>query len=171
MPWERLYQPNKEQNRELQQELGGKAQFLVDENINEIVTDILRKKEWNAISVTEVNLAGHSDEDVLAYAWREDRILLTQDHNFLDDRRFPEHRNPGIIILPSEPADSSKFARSLLQALSIVGSFRKLYRGAKIVFSGENELSIINRDRGTGAIKKERYQLGAERDVYIWVDS
>jgi predicted nuclease of predicted toxin-antitoxin system len=171
MPWERLYQPNKKETHELEQELGGKAQFLIDENINEIVTEILRRKGWNAISVTEVNLAGHSDEDVLAYAWREDRILLTQDHNFLDDRRFPEHRNPGIIILPSEPVGSSKFAHSLLQALTIVGSFRKLYRGAKIVFTRDNELSITNRDRGTGAIRKERYRLGRGADVYIWVES
>jgi len=171
MPWERLYQPNKEESRELEQELGGKAQFLVDENIHEIVTEILRKKGWNAISVTEVNLAGHSDEDVLAYAWREDQILLTQDHNFLDDRRFPEHRNPGIIILPSEPVGSSKFARPLLQALNIIGSFRKLYRGAKIVFTRENELSIINRDRDNGAMRKVRYRLGTGTDVYIWVDS
>jgi predicted nuclease of predicted toxin-antitoxin system len=171
MPWERLYQPIKQENLGLEQELGGKAQFLVDENIDGIVIEILRKKGWNAISVTEVNLAGHSDEDVLAYGWREDRILLTQDHNFLDDRRFPEHRNPGIIILPSEPVGSSKFARPLLQALSIVGSFRKLYRGAKIVFSRDNELSIINRDRSTGAIKKERYRLGTGVDVYIWVES
>jgi predicted nuclease of predicted toxin-antitoxin system len=171
MSWERLYQPDKQETHGLEEELGGKARFLVDENIDRIIIKVLRKKGWNAISVTEANLAGHSDEDVLAYAWREDRILLTQDHDFLDDRRFPEHRNPGIIILPSEPVGSSEFARPLLQALNIVGTFRELYRGAKIVFSRDNELSIINRDRSTGAIKMERYRLGTGADVYIWVES
>jgi hypothetical protein len=44
MLWERLYQPNKQESLGLEQELGGKAQFLVDENIDGIVIEILLEK-------------------------------------------------------------------------------------------------------------------------------
>jgi len=37
---------------------------------------------------------------VFAYAWKQRRILLTHDDDFWHDRRFPEHRHPGVVILP-----------------------------------------------------------------------
>ena len=36
---------------------------------------------------------------VLAFAWKEQRILLTHDFDFLDDSRFPFQRNPGLVGL------------------------------------------------------------------------
>jgi predicted nuclease of predicted toxin-antitoxin system len=50
--------------------------------------------------VDDVGLSGRSGEEVLAFAWEEQRILLTHDFDFLDDSRFPFQRNPGLVVLP-----------------------------------------------------------------------
>jgi len=52
------------------------------------------------VYVGEVGVEGKSDEDVFAFGWRDDRINLTHDQDFLNDWRFPFHRNPGVIVLP-----------------------------------------------------------------------
>src|SRR5262249_41029059 len=66
-----------------------KAGFLVDESVDVEVALRLRREGFTADHVSEVGLDGHSDEDVFAYGWREDRIILTHDTDFLNNRRFP----------------------------------------------------------------------------------
>src|SRR3990172_6362415 len=77
-----------------------KARFVVDESMDVEVASWLRRQRFDAVHVSDVGLAGHTDEDVCAYAWREDRVLLTHDADFLTDRRFPPQRNPGVVVLP-----------------------------------------------------------------------
>ena len=76
------------------------TKFFVDESLGPEVTAFLREKKLNVKDVFEEGLVGRPDEDVMAFAWRTQRILLTHDRDFLDDHRFPEHRNPGVIVLP-----------------------------------------------------------------------
>jgi predicted nuclease of predicted toxin-antitoxin system len=57
-----------------------------------------------------VGLGGRSDEEIFAYAWREKRIIWTHDRDFLDDKRFPVHRNPGVLVLPAEMAINGQWA-------------------------------------------------------------
>src|SRR5580658_685535 len=90
-----------------------KTRFLVDENLDPEVTAYLREKGHDAISVEEAGLKGRSDEDVFASAWRERRILLTLDHDYQDDQRFPEHRNPGVVILSGGGGDDHALGASL----------------------------------------------------------
>jgi hypothetical protein len=59
-----------------------KARFLVDESLGVEVARVLRAQGWNAKYVAEVGLQGHSDEDVFALAWADDRIVLTHDTDF-----------------------------------------------------------------------------------------
>ena len=44
-------------------------------------------------------LIGHADEASFATACETRRIILTRDSDFLDDQRFPFHRNPGVVVL------------------------------------------------------------------------
>ena len=83
------------------------ARSLVDENTGPTIAAALRSLGWNARAANEVGLNGRSDEDLFAYAWRDDRIIVTQDHDFMDDRRFPPHRNPGVSASMSSSAFSS----------------------------------------------------------------
>jgi predicted nuclease of predicted toxin-antitoxin system len=135
MPWEKLSDPSNEDKSRMKAQFGRKARFLVDENLEGTTTEVLRTLGWNTKGVSELKLVGHSDEDVLATAWREDRMLITNDDDFLDDYRFPEHSNPGVIMLPDTNIESDAFLSALRIVLSIFGPLREAYRRAKIIIS------------------------------------
>ena len=60
----------------------------------------LREKKLNVKDLYEEGLEGRPDEDVpMAFAWDTQCVLLTHDRDFLDDRKFPANRNPGVIVL------------------------------------------------------------------------
>ena len=82
------------------------SRFLIDENLGPELAPALRRLGYNATDVFTLKLTSRTDEDVIAAAWRDHRILLTQDRDFLDDRRFPPNRNPGIVVLPANNDDA-----------------------------------------------------------------
>jgi Domain of unknown function (DUF5615) len=53
-----------------------KSRFIVDENLGEELAIELRRLRFNAVFVGDVGLKRHSDEDVFAFAWRDDRIIF-----------------------------------------------------------------------------------------------
>jgi DNA invertase Pin-like site-specific DNA recombinase/predicted nuclease of predicted toxin-antitoxin system len=97
MPWRPLEIP---EPPETAQPLNKKSRFFVDESLGEEAANWLRERGYSATYAGDVGLLGHSDDDIFSYAWRERRMLLTHDRDFLDDKRFPEHRNPGLVVLP-----------------------------------------------------------------------
>ena len=99
MPWEELCISERD-SKEFAASFKKKARFLVDECLGPEVAEVLRSNKWNAVFVGEVGLVHHPDENVLAVAWRDNRILLTHDRDFLDDRRFPCHRTTSPEVLP-----------------------------------------------------------------------
>ena len=86
-----------DQVSELNRKFESKARFLVDERVGMDAVRLIQDRGWNVRYVDDV---GRSDEEVLAFAWEEQRILLTHDFEFLDDSRFPFQRNPGLVGPP-----------------------------------------------------------------------
>ena len=78
-----------------------KTHFPVDEDVGTEVAQFLRQRRYNAFFVGDVGLAGRDDTEVYAYAWRENRVLLTHDRDFLDDKKI--HCNPGMIVISWRP--------------------------------------------------------------------
>jgi predicted nuclease of predicted toxin-antitoxin system len=170
MPWKRIENPDREERRALDRDFGGKIRFLVDESLDPTLTIVLDELGWKAESAANAGLSGKSDEDVFGYAWRKKQFLLTSDKDFLDDRRFPPHRNPGVIILPNAPIDSDSLTTALRQALYTIAPLGRLYRGSKIVITAEGEISITDRNNETGAIEKQRFRLDAQGNTFLWED-
>ena len=170
MPWVTIEQPS---DRELSDFLRDRkrrtARFLVDESLGVEVANILRDDGWNVRYVEEVGLAGHSDEDVCAYAFRDERLILTHDTDFLDDRRFPPHRNSGVVVLPGGSGDEDALLRALGIALSIVGEDLDHYRRTKVVISTDGTISIRKRNIDKGAIENTKYRF-SPGGLQIWED-
>lgn len=130
-----------------------KARFLVDECLGPEAARVIKELGWNVIFAKDHNLGGKSDSDVMALAWREDRILLTHDHDFLDDKAFPPNRNPGVVVLPGATGrDQAVLEKELARVLNTLGRYRDAYRGFKIHV----------RDDGTWAIRS-----GTSRSVRL----
>lgn len=168
MAWEPIDNPDRETRRALDQQFGGKVRFLVDENLDPMLTLALGELGWKAQSVADAGLSGRSDEEVLAHAWRTNQLLLTSDNDFLDDRKFPPHRNPGVIVLPNSPIDSNSFTTALRQTLYTIAPLAKAYRGAKIAISSEGVISITSRNIETGRRDTNRFRLDDRGITYIW---
>jgi predicted nuclease of predicted toxin-antitoxin system len=167
MPWKAVYLPTKIESAEFLRKNKRRARFLVDESLGGEVAKLLRRAGWKAVFVGEVGLLGHPDEDILAYSYREDRILLTHDDDFLDDRRFPPHRNPGVVVLPGAEGQERALLRALGGMLSIIGEFRDIYRGSKISISAEGIWTQRNLNR-RGAAEKKVYKFPKHGAPLVW---
>ena len=74
MGWQRLPRPKKADiaaRRDLK-----KTRFLADESVEVAVAVLLRRQGFNVVHTSEAGMRGHPDENIFAYAAREDRVLL-----------------------------------------------------------------------------------------------
>jgi predicted nuclease of predicted toxin-antitoxin system len=117
---------------DFQRKFESKARFLIDESVGMEASRLIRDRGWNVCYVDDVGLMGRSDEEVLAFAWKEQRILLTYNFDFLDDSRFPFHRNPGLVVLPRATDSRLGLVDAINGVLALIGPYFKAYRGYKI---------------------------------------
>ena len=99
-------------------------------------------------------------------AWSKRRILLTQDRDFLDDRRFPPNRNAGIVVLLGRHDEA--LVSALMYAFSVVGKGRELWEGAKLVVHEGGRLTVTDLNHATGAPETTHYKLRMAGPPLIW---
>lgn len=168
MGWKPIHMPDKAETAVFQRDFGRKARFLVDESVGIDVARLLKRSDWNAKYVGDVGLLGRGDAEILGFALRDDRVLLTHDGDFLDGRRFPEHRNPGVVILPGSQGDVVALIEALRWTLSIVGEFREVWRKAVVRIGADGEFVVRSREVETGVVTTRRYRMVPGDGVDIW---
>jgi hypothetical protein len=119
--------------------------------------------------VFELNINGQPDENVFAVAKKQDRILLTHDEDFLDDRQFPQALNPGVVILPGADGNEHGLLSSLFRMLSVVGNLRELWRFSKILIAIDGTWTVTAFKKSEGRHTRARYRFSPHR-VEIWVE-
>ncbi len=72
--------------------------FLADENVSRLVVEHLRTAGHDVTRIGELGL-GASDDAVIAAAWREDRILITEDRDFGEMVIRQQMSVPGLVLL------------------------------------------------------------------------
>lgn len=130
---------------------------------------MLKRSGWNVKFAGDVGLSGRDDRDVFAFAYRDNRILLTHDKDYLDNRKFPEHSNPGVVILPGGMGDETALIKSLKWTLSVIGQHRGLWRKSKVTIRADGRFTVMSRDISTGATSAQRYWF-KDGDILIWED-
>jgi len=82
--------------------------LFCDQNIMRETVGFLRQLGHDVVSTREVDLQDAVDSEILAFAVREERILLTHNSDFGDLRLFPPGTHSGIIRLriKDQTADS-----------------------------------------------------------------
>ena len=166
MPWQRLLTTDQDiRDARADQK---KATFLLDEGVDPQYAELIRQRGHKAEHAADVGLSGHPDENILAYAQREDRILLTHDSDFLDNRQYPPSRNPGIIILP-QAARASALVTAVEDLLDIVAVSRDLWRSTKITITGDRTWTVRTFERETGQVTTTRYRI-SNNGTWKWED-
>jgi predicted nuclease of predicted toxin-antitoxin system len=87
-------------------------------------------------AASELSLRGRSDEEQLAAATRNDRILVTHDDDFLNDRCFPPSGNPGLVAIAGSGESTEELTAALEILFTLIAPYRELWREAKIISSG-----------------------------------
>ena len=170
MPWHLLPPPpTKERERELHRITARRCKFLVDENLGPGVAIALDYLGHNVKFGPNVGLGGKSDQDVFAFAWREKRVLLTHDDDFLNDQQFPFNRNPGVIVLPGKQGEFEPLSNAIQSMLNIFGEHGNIYPNAKISIDSENIWTIRSYIKQEGRIKRSTLKF-TRNNVYEWYD-
>lgn len=71
----------------------------LDENLPVRIKAILQARGHDVDTVPEEQLSGCPDAAVWAAACTEERLLITQDLDFSDTRRFAPGRHAGVVLL------------------------------------------------------------------------
>lgn len=62
--------------------------FHLDENVNGAIADGLRRRGVDVTTTPEEGMIGASDEEQLAFAFSQSRVIFTQDDDFLQLHHF-----------------------------------------------------------------------------------
>ena len=90
----------------------------IDENLPIEVAEELRKYAHDVATVWEEGLAGSDDSVIWHAAWAEDRVLLTQDLDFSDVRRYGTVPHSGIVVLRLRKATRERVIQRCIDLFS-----------------------------------------------------
>ena len=81
-----------------------KLGFLANMNISPITVEALRNHGWDIIRVSEVMDEKSKDMDVLVYAQKQNKVVITQDLDFSQILALRGYAKPSLINLRFENA-------------------------------------------------------------------
>jgi predicted nuclease of predicted toxin-antitoxin system len=122
MPWVELVDPPKSAIRRIKETFAGRAKYLVDESVGTGVYRYIQSLGHNVRFGPDLGL--RTDQEVFARGWCDRRVILTHDHDFMNDREFPFNRNPGVIELPGASGVPVGLQEAVLTVLNILGHVR-----------------------------------------------
>lgn len=112
--------------------------FLLDENISQTVSRGLRDAGHDVLRVLDTAYRSQPDEDVIKFASRDKRIIITHDKDFGNLLRFPVAAHIGVILVRlrnQNPQNTLKHVLALLQSRDSIAG--------KLVIIRESEYRII----------------------------
>lgn len=77
--------------------------FLLGESISPETAHLLCELGYDAIHVNQTNLRGHFDEEIISYAEKDERIIITFDRDFGEIWYYTSEIKVGIIVLKIKP--------------------------------------------------------------------
>ena len=83
--------------------------FLVDADLPRAVAALLQSLGHDAVDVRDVGMGAARDEEVAAYARKQQRCLLTGDFGFADIRDYPpkDYAGMAVLVLPESATRAS----------------------------------------------------------------
>jgi predicted nuclease of predicted toxin-antitoxin system len=91
-----------------------KIKFNLDENVANEIADALRARGIDVLTTPEAEKRGDADTDQLDYAFKENRVLVTQDRDFLRMAR-DNLQHAGIVYWRPQSRNTKHIIRELLR--------------------------------------------------------
>jgi len=90
-----------------------KIRFHTDEQVERAIAEALRRRNIDVTTTPEVKLLGANDEEQLAFATSQERVILTQDDDFLalHDRGLEHY---GIVYCHQNSRSIGEIVRGLI---------------------------------------------------------
>ncbi|MBF0236269.1 MAG: DUF5615 family PIN-like protein [SAR324 cluster bacterium] len=104
--------------------------FKLDENLPVEAAEMLTNTGYEALTVLDQCLGGHSDAVINKVCQKEERILITLDLDFSNILAYPPDQYPGIIVLRLKYQDKSSVLNlisQLIPQLSLENPYQKLW--------------------------------------------
>ncbi len=92
--------------------------LFADECVYKITVDLLRSWGHDVLTAQEVGLSGKPDEEILAYAVRHERVLITIDMDFSNIRHYTPESHRGIIVAKIRPRNADAVHKVLQHLLN-----------------------------------------------------
>jgi uncharacterized protein with PIN domain len=89
------------------------VRFHLDEHIHRAIARRLRRDGFDVTTSHEAGLLGHEDQDQLAFAAAEGRVLVTHDHHFTE-RAAARTKHSGICYCHPEKYSIGELLHNLL---------------------------------------------------------
>ena len=121
---------------------GKKPRLYLDSNIPESVVANLKQAGVDCVHARQLGLERAADEAHWEEARRLKRYLVTCDLHFWDDRRYPLHESPGVVILDTgSKQDWSRSLTLLLRFIDYLRSFTEGMDGGALAERGKIRLT------------------------------
>jgi predicted nuclease of predicted toxin-antitoxin system len=91
--------------------------LLANMNISPKTVKALRKEGWDIDRVSQFLPVNTSDQEILAFARQEDRVVITQDLDFSTLLALGGFDRPSLIILRLSEGDPDTVSRRLIEVL------------------------------------------------------
>ena len=136
-----------------------KTRFVTDENIEPWALYVMRYKKFDVIDCNAAKIRHRDDRTVFRSAWRLKRVLVTHDHDFLDDRLFPFSGCSGLLVLPTYGRVSLEFGNLLSAAVAMICRGREMWFHTKIVATRSFVLKVRTWEKSQGRVAAWDFQL------------
>jgi predicted nuclease of predicted toxin-antitoxin system len=110
--------------------------FLVDQAVSWQVATAMTSAGHDAIHVREVDMVEAADEEILACAVRDNRVIITQDTDFGTLLAASQAARPSVILLRMRDGHPKAHAAAILGVLDSVK--QALEEGAIVVIGDAN---------------------------------
>jgi len=169
MNWKPVATPSKEEIAEFLKDRKKSARFLVDESAGTELASQMKEIGLNVKYVDDVGLRGRSDEEVFAYARKQNRVILTHDEDFMNNRQIPIYLSPGIVKIPGASGDEDALVQAVSQVVSMFGNLGQFFEKTKISITSEGIWTINKFNQDTGIITKSIYKFPRNGDAMEWL--